>query len=353
MRTPPLDMAVAYNERTAETEDQAERLREEYVEGIVDALRRLGHRAYALEVSGAPAEVFRRVAEARPDLVFNLAEGQGGAWREAFCPMLYGFLGLPYTGAGPGILGLGLDKRLTEEALALRGVAVPRGALVTPEAPDIPDALRYPLLVKPNFEGSSMGIHQGSVVQDTATARRRIDDMLEAYPDGLDVEEFIEGREITVGYVEGLRERFTAPVEYRFPEGREPIMDYETKMAKGAEAAVTTFCPAPLGTREREAVLDTAARAVSAMRLPDLGRVDLRLRADGRVFLIEVNPLPGLRRISPLVVGARAQGHGYDDVIGAIVGTAARRHGLTDGSGPSGPATEAARPLGLAEAHSR
>lgn len=328
MPAPPLRIALTYNLQTSNTEEQAERLRQDYVDRVADALDRLGHAVVPVEVSGDPPAIFRRILEAEPELVFNLAEGEKGVWREAFYPMLYEFLGLPYTGAGPGVLGMGLDKRLTEEALAVKGVEVPRGRLVTPEEPEVPPELRYPLLIKPNFEGSSMGIHQDSIVRGPDEARERVARLLEEFPDGLDVEEYIEGREVTIGYLAEPERNFTAIVEYRFPHGGEAIMDYETKQAEGSEEAVTTLCPAPLEGLERVAVLDTAARAVCALRLPDLGRVDLRLRDDGKVFLIEVNPLPGLRDMSPLVVGAAEAGMEYDEVIDAIVVSAARRHGL-------------------------
>lgn len=320
-------ISVAYNERTEATEAQAEHLSRDYVEDVVDALRGLGHDAHALELTGEAPQVFRRLQEARPDLVFNLAEAGLGAWREAFYPMLYEFLGIPYTGAGPAVLGLGLDKRLTEEALAVAGVEVPKGRLVTPQEPRLPDGLRYPLLVKPNYGGSSQGIHADSIVRTPEEAQAKADALLKDYPEGLDVEEFIEGRELTVGYLAAGRPRLTEVVEYRFPAGP-GIMDYETKQAQGAEDVVRTLCPAPLSKEEHERVMAVASRAVAAMRLPDLGRVDLRLDEDGRAVLIEVNPLPGLRRISPLVVGARAQGHSYRDIIGAVVASAARRHNM-------------------------
>lgn len=329
MTVPSLDVALTYNLRTDEDdESQAERLDQDYVDGVADALRGLGHRVTMLEVSGPAPKVFRRLADVEPQIVFNLAEGEEGVWREAFYPMLFDFLGYPYTGAGPGVLGMGLDKRLTEEALALRGVDVPRGRLVTPDEPDIPDDLRYPLLIKPNFEGSSMGIHQDSIVHGPDEAKELVDDMLEEFPEGLDVEEYIEGRELTVGYLARADEPFTEIVEYRFPEDRENIMDYETKQAEGED--IETLCPPPLDDDTRDAVYDIAARAVSAMRTPDFARIDLRMRGDGKLFLIELNPLPGLREVSPLVVGAKAQGLDYEEIIDAVITSAALRYELIE-----------------------
>ncbi len=323
-----LRIAITYNERTSESEEQAERLSRDYVEGVADALRELGYEADLLEVSGETTDIVRRIGKAEPDLVFNLAEGEQGVWREALYPMLFEFLRIPYTGAGPGTLALGLDKRLTEEALSLKGVNVPRGCMVTTDDREVPEKLRYPLLIKPNFEGSSIGIHQDSIVEDKREADEVIESLLADHPDGLDVEEYIRGRELTVGYLAGRKDPFTEIIEYRFPENDHNIMDYETKRTQGER--VETLCPAPLSADERVAVLDQAARAISAMNIPDFGRVDLRLRKDGKPFLIEVNPLAGLRDVSPLVVGARRQGVSYAHVMGLIVASAARRFRLDD-----------------------
>lgn len=321
-----LRIAITYNERTSESEHQAERLSHDYVEGVADALRGLGYDVDLLEVSGETPQVVRRIGENDPDLVFNLAEGEEGVWREALYPMLFEFLRIPYTGAGPGTLALGLDKRLTEEALGLKGVNVPRGCMITQDDRELPDELRYPLLIKPNFEGSSIGIHQDSIVEDKREADEAIERLLADHPEGLDVEEYIRGRELTVGFLAEKRAPFTEIVEYRFDDDGHNIMDYETKQTQGEQ--VRTLCPSPLAAAEREAVLDQAARAISAMNVPDFGRVDLRLREDGKPFLIEVNPLAGLRKVSPLVVGAKQQGVSYEQVMGLIVASAAKRFRL-------------------------
>lgn len=321
-----LRIALAYNLRTEQTEEQAELLGQDYVDHVQAALESLGHTVTQVEVSGAAPDILRRIKRAEPELVFNLAEGQQGVWREAFYPTVYEFLDIPHTGAGPAVLGLALDKRLTGEILREHGVDAPRGHLITTDEPELQDGLRYPLMIKPNYEGSSMGIHQDSVVETPEEARRLIERLLEEYPEGLDVEEFITGRELTVGFLGEPHGGLTEVVEYRFPDKRHNIVDYEAKQS----GTIETLCPAPLTTEELQDVQETALRAFDALRVPDAGRVDLRLREDGRPFLIEINPLPGLRDISPLVVGAMEQGLSYADIMNRIVASAARRHGLLE-----------------------
>lgn len=328
MPTPSLRIVVAYTRRTDDTEDQAEHLRDLDVEPVVDALVELGHHAEAVDVAGDEVDVVRRLEARDPHLIFNLAEGSGGVWREAAFPMLYEFMGIPYTGAGPGTLGLGLNKRMTEELLRLRGVHVPKGRLVTPDEPNIPDEMDYPLLIKPNYEGSSMGIHQSSIVHDQDEAQALADQMLKEYSEGLDVEEYIEGRELQIGFLSEFDRVLTEIVEYRFHDNEHNIMDYETKQAGGDEAKVETIAPAPLTKRERDAVIDTAVRAFSALRLRDLGRADIRLKEDGTAVLLEVNPLPGLRTVSPMITGAEAAGLEYKDVMRLIVRSAAKRYDM-------------------------
>lgn len=165
-------ITVAYNQRTNDSESTAELLTEADVARIVKAIKQLNHTTAPVEVSGAPNLVVERLLESEPDLVFNLAEGTIGSSREAFYPGLYEQLGLPFTGGNASLLHLNLDKHLAKTVLASRGVRVPGGTLITPQERTLPANLRYPLIIKPNSEGSSKGIRQDSVVETPPQAQR-------------------------------------------------------------------------------------------------------------------------------------------------------------------------------------
>ena len=134
------------------------------------ALASAGHEVEKIEVSGPASHLVSRLEASDPDLIFNTAEGRRGRAREAFYPALFEELGFPYTGSDAYALTLTLDKWLTKLVLATHGVDSPRGRLVAPaELARVVDsgiALSYPVIVKPNYEGSSKGITQDSVVED-------------------------------------------------------------------------------------------------------------------------------------------------------------------------------------------
>ena len=160
-------IALTHNLRLSEAEDEAEFDTRETVDALAAALERLGHRVERIEVSGPASRTVARLEAFGPDLIFNTAEGRRGRFREAFFPALFDELGMPYTGSDAYALALTLDKQLTKLVLAQHGVAHPALAVRRGRSAQLQvNALRYPVIVKPNFEGSSKGITQDSVVED-------------------------------------------------------------------------------------------------------------------------------------------------------------------------------------------
>jgi len=348
-------ITVAYNLRTDSSEATAELLTQADVDRIVGALRELRHRVTPVEVTGQPDEVVERLLESAPDLIFNVAEGTIGSSREAFYPGLFEQLQLPYTGGNPSLLHMNLDKHLAKTVVAARGIRVPQGVLVTPANRDIPDDLRFPLIIKPNAEGSSKGVTQDSVVEDRATCLERVDRLLETYPAGLVVEEFIPGRELSVPILESYPGKILEIVEHTFElgavGGKYNIYDYDMKQGGERARAVGVACPPELPAEHRDTVIETARRVFDIMHCPDLGRVDIRLRDDGTAYFIELNPLPSLHPAASLMVAGRSRGLEFREVLRQVVRSAARRYNLplrtpqqTETAGVSRPT---ARELGI------
>ncbi len=325
-------ITVAYNLRADDSESTAELLTQEDVERIVRAISELQHTVSAVEVSGSPNHVVERLLASEPDLVFNLAEGTIGSSRGAFYPGLYEQLGLPFTGGNASLLHLNLDKHLAKTVLSSRGVRVPQGALVTKQERSLPPKLQYPVIVKPNCEGSSKGIRQSSVAESAEAAERVIERLLDQYPAGLLVESFIQGRELSVPFIESYPGRLLAIVEHTFDlaktGGKYNIYDYEMKQGGEAATAVTAICPAVLAKSAERAVLAMARRVFEVMTCPDMGRVDIRLREDGKPYFIELNPLPSLHPAASMMQAARVAGLSFRDVLRLIIRSAARRYGL-------------------------
>src|SRR5512133_3359765 len=230
-------IALTHNLRISDSEEEAEFDTRETVDVLAGAMERLGHRVERIEVSGPASRTVARLEAFGPDLVFNTAEGRRGRFREAFFPALFDELGMPYTGSDAYALSLTLDKQLTKLVLAQHGIPTPRWQYVEEAARLQVNALRYPVIVKPNFEGSSKGITQDSVVEDPLRLHEVVGAALARYPSGVLVEEYVVGRDITVPFLETAapeRRGVLQPVEYVIDEAagvgrRYAIYDYELK----------------------------------------------------------------------------------------------------------------------------
>jgi len=164
-------IAFTHNLRLTDSEDEAEFDTAETVDAIADGLRSVGTRSRRSRSPARP-RTWRRVWRSYgPDLIFNTAEGRRGRTREAFYPALFEELGFPYTGSDAYVMTVTLDKWMTKLVLGAQGIDTPRSRLVVPD--DVQRGrdigmlgLAYPVLVKPNFEGSSKGIGDEAVARD-------------------------------------------------------------------------------------------------------------------------------------------------------------------------------------------
>src|SRR6185503_21216242 len=189
-----MKIAFTHNLRLTDSEEEAEFDSAETVDGIAAALASAGHEVEKIEVSGPASHLVSRLEASDPDLIFNTAEGRRGRAREAFYPALFEELGFPYTGSDAYVLTVTLDKWLTKLVLANAGIDTPRGKLVTPdELRRMKEpgtlGLAMPVIVKPNYEGSSKGIGDEAVVRDAKTLAEVLPRALRSYPSGVMVEE--------------------------------------------------------------------------------------------------------------------------------------------------------------------
>jgi len=279
-----------------------------------------------------------RIRAARPDLVFNIAEGFYGASREAQVPAILEMLGIPYTGSDPLTLSLCLDKARAKEVLAYRGVAT-APFVVVEEAAELSLARQVPLpaMVKPLFEGSSKGIRDDQLVRDWDSLQDRVQRILQVYRQPALVEAFLPGREFTVAILgNGPDLRVLPPVEIRFdvfPPGANPIYSWEAKWVwDRPEAPLRVFdCPARLTAEEARAIEGLCRQTARVLRLRDWSRIDVRLDVGGVPNILEVNPLPGVlpdpAANSCYPKAARAAGMDYPAMVLAVADAAARRLG--------------------------
>jgi D-alanine-D-alanine ligase len=329
-------IALTHNLRLTDSEDEAEFDSRETIDALTAALERLGHRVERIEVSGPASRTAARIEAYSPELIFNTAEGKRGRFREAFYPALFDELGFPYTGSDAWVLAVTLDKSLTKLMLSEHGVISPRGQFIDDLADLRLEGWRFPLIVKPNFEGSSKGITQDSVVEERARLRPLVEKTLQRFPAGVLVEEFIPGKDLTVAFLEKAapeREGVLTPVEYVIDEAelskrKYRIYDYDLKSVHHEAVQVRTPAQFPAHILERSQ--EMARRAYRALGCRDLGRIDFRVADDGQVYFIEINALPSLEPGAGIYAAAALEGLHTDGVLAKVIESAALRWGLHD-----------------------
>ena len=336
-------IAFTHNLQLSTSEDEAEFDTPETVAGISACLRKLGHQVEPVEVSGPASRLVARLEALVPDLVFNTAEGSHGRFREAFYPALFDRLGLPFTGSDAYVCALTLDKRLTKMVAAQYGVTTPKFCFVE-DVTQLPaaDNLRFPLIVKPNFEGSSVGITVDSVVETHEQLTARVLDLVERFPAGVLIEEFIIGRDLTVPFIEKaspLTAGVLEPASYQYDESfvagrRFQLYDFELKNV--GSNAVSVHVPAEIGFAARARSIELTQKVIRALGIRDMGRVDFRVGEDGEVYFLEVNALPSLEKGAAIYVSSALAGLPTQEaVLDTILRSAAERYGLSQSAMPA------------------
>jgi D-alanine-D-alanine ligase len=301
------------------------------IAAISDALAEIGIEPVPV---AADAEFPWRLKHGGFDFVFNIADGTGRRCREAVPAAICEFLGLPHTGSDALTLATTLDKA-TARRIVSPDVPVARAVLVAgPSDEPAMAALAYPVVVKPNDEGSSKGIGQGSFCPDSRSAAQRCRFLRERYDCPVLVEEFLPGTELTAGVrgnggdaaLFGLME--IAPADDR----NEPFL-YCLETKRDFRRRVRYHVPPRLSPARLE---ETASLALEAYRLlgcRDVARIDFRMDAAGRPRFLECNPLPGLDPCAgDIVILARASRSDgerpYQELVQGILRDAARRYAI-------------------------
>jgi D-alanine-D-alanine ligase len=293
----------------------------ETVDAIVHALARMGIQA---EPVIADRDLPARLADGY-DFVFNIAEGTGRRVREAVPAAICELLALPYTGSDPLTLAATLDKAIARRIVS-PDVPVARGTLCAEEF----SALRFPVIVKPNDEGSSKGIRWNSFCADVDSARRQAHWLEDTYGCPVLVEEWLPGAEVTVALAgNGPRARVLAMMEIGFAAPSPQPFLYSLEVKRAYREKVRYRVPPSLPGSTLNLLEAHARDAYRLLGCRDFARIDFRLDSEGRPRFLECNPLPGLNpESSDFVIATRAI-LTYDQLIGNILRDAALRHGIS------------------------
>lgn len=306
---------------------------EETIGAIVSALRSKGHAVDTIDVEYP--NLFTYLRKNRVDMVFNIAEGKHGKFRESEVPAILDYLNIPYTGSGAFSLALAMNKALTKKILKAENIPTPNFQVFSKGSEEIDPDLRFPLIVKPNCEGSAKGISKANVVDNKDDLIKRVRETIGSYRQEALVEEFIEGKELTVGILENGKTTILPILEIDFSSCKnsgEFFYSWRMKEYQGNRelGLVPTFhCPARLDAQLEMRVKDAALKTHRAVGCFDISRTDIRLDKEGVPYVLEINPLPGLDPSeSNFPIMAYAAGMKYEDLIEAILLSASERNRL-------------------------
>jgi D-alanine-D-alanine ligase len=239
------------------------------------------------------------------DVVFVALHG--GTGEDGTIQAMLDLAGLPYTGSGHAPSALAMDKDVSKHLFSAAGIPTPDWLMAPADDGVIIDAIGLPAVVKPNTQGSTIGL---SIVQEPAGLSSAIEEA-RRYDEEVMIERFVPGRELTVGI---LDDRALPPGEI-IPK-RSDIFDYESKYQPGGAEEIF---PATLNPDQAAKIQDLALKAHRALKLGAYSRVDFRLDDTGTFWCLEVNTLPGMTSASLLPKAARAAGIGFEELCDRIV----------------------------------
>jgi D-alanine-D-alanine ligase len=312
------DLRSWYLDRGYSMDETAEFDKQETVDAIADALKQMGHDT---EPVGNAFQLIEALASGKSwDIVFNIAEGLYGDGRESVIPAVLDQYKIPYVFSGPVIMGLSLNKHLAKLVVASSGVPVSPGYLIN-DLKDIDKCnLNYPLFVKPVSEGTGKGITEKSLVNNSAELVKMVTWILSEFHQPALVEEYLPGREFTVGLV-GYGDDAIAI------GGMEVITSNNLPYSVEVKENYQDYCKyKPLDADIIDECKSVALRAWNALDAVDGGRVDLKADRNGKICFIEANPLAGLNPIhSDLPMLARMYGIEYQTLLEMIMKAATKR----------------------------
>jgi len=302
---------------------------------VCETLNQSGVEAVLIPLQRSMFNFLRRIKELNVQVIVNLCEGFfGNPHWESNVAAVMEVLHIPFTGNGARTLALCQDKHQAKAILSSFNLPVAPSQLIT-SADEIVE-LRFPMLIKPNSEDASLGVHPESVVYDRQSLAEQIKKVIETYDQPAIVEEYIEGREFNVAILDDGEPKALPVSEIDFstmPPGYPHICCYEAKWYPEHVLYQTTrpVCPAKIEP-ELEARLQTiAVNAFKVMGCRDYARIDIRMNEAGELFILEVNPNPDTSLDAGYARALKAAGIDYADFWKLMISNALKRK-ESDGS---------------------
>ncbi|MCK9572107.1 MAG: ATP-grasp domain-containing protein [Candidatus Omnitrophica bacterium] len=283
---------------------------------------------FKTKLIGNATNLMEQIDSLGVDIVFNISEGLTGRNRESQVPMLLEMAGVPFVGADALTLGLTLDKVMAKKIFIADGIPTPKFFEVSSmEALTNFDHCKFPLIVKPRFEGSSKGLSESSRVEDMQGLKKQVEFIIKTYKQPALVEEFISGSEFTVAIVGNETPEIMPIVQIKI-DGKLQLKDKFYTFARITSDRLEYICPAKINEELKNKINDLALRVYRAVDCQDFGRVDFRVDSSGQPYVLEINPLPSLSTEDVFMLLATTIGITYEQMIGKILNSAIKRHGL-------------------------
>jgi D-alanine-D-alanine ligase len=282
---------------------------------------------YKVKRIGNAINLLHEIANLNVDIVFNISEGTTGRNRESQVPILLEMAGIPFVGADALTLSLTLDKVMAKKVFIAEKIPTPNFfEIKNIEGLNI-DHLKFPLIVKPRFEGSSKGLSEDSRVENIAEMKKQAEFVINTYKQPALVEEFISGEEFTVAVIGNGKPEAMPIVQIKI-DGELKLNDKFYTFARIASDRLEYVCPAPISKNLKNKILELAVRAYNAVECRDFGRIDFRVDNKGNVFVLEINPLPSLSTEDVFSLVAKQIGISYNEIVGRILKYALERYNL-------------------------
>ncbi len=344
---PPPKVLILFNEPVL-PDNHPDAVSENEILYTVDAvhlsLRQAGFPVVRLGVGHDLTTLVSGLRVHRPDVVFNLFEGTGDRGQtEAYAAGLLHWAGLPFTGSPLEALALGRCKHLTKHLL--RGAGLPTAEFLVVDALPVPPCpVGWPAIVKPATQDASVGVDQRSVVTDQAALEARVALLLDRFGPPVLVEEYIPGREFSVPVIEltdesgaaaaaAVRPLQVSEIAFIQKDGLWPIVTYDAKWAPESPDYLATppRYPAQIPPELAGQLQALAVRAFRLLGCRDYARIDFRVRAPDRPYILEINPNPDFSPDAGFSGGLTAVGLSHPQFTVQLVRNALARGGLSVG----------------------
>ena len=329
-----MKVALVLNTRKEDSEFEVEYDPPHTIELIKHGIEAAGHEYVFVEADENIVESLKKV---KPDLVFNRAEGVRGESRESHVPAVLEMLGIPYVGANVLSSAVCLNKGWAKKFLTYHKILTPEFHILSNLKQINGSDFKFPLILKPNEEGSSVGINEDNVVSDKLQLSRKLSAMLNEYQQPILVEQFIQGREFSVGVLNPLSRnpQVLAILEIDFSKFPADVGGVYGQRAKTIYEELDHYiCPAKMPLELKKKLQQISISICKVLTVPDFARIDFRMDKTGKIYFLEINPLPGMdfdlenKDISFFPYMAFKSGYTYDQLVERILDSAIQRYGL-------------------------